>query len=577
MKTVAIIGHSNAHGLAGVNEMYVAYPHLLPRKTPFTDLTQLYFENIRVFTSAHGYATAAGVPPTHGISEGEWLAMTTNNPASPAAAHPHPSPYAYPNNVGVPWPNWRYDASLFDPSIDIGTGTLAGCEVPLMWRMSHYWGATVGLIKMAVPGSLFLRYDIGRDPATQFDPWSYQNSPAASRPESVVETTPGYYAWFTPADRFDWAISTDRLYASFIAKAVAAKAADSTMSIDRVVLWVGDNDCTGEAERVENWENDVRVWIRQLRADLVENELTDLPAHQIGIALMGVLEHYDFLVEGQHATMNAAYERIAADDPYVRYIDTSDYAVHDDDPGHLSYLGYIEAAQDIFQAFVDMDVDPYSAMDRDELITVSQLKDRVRLYHSRGKVQTDIADEPLLMHCNAALHHVSHQCGDMAWWLRRRTEITLDGGGTLSPITMPKQVHRVLDIESTNDATYKVHFEMVGHTDGGKVQIVLNDQTSGDYTVHYIRLPRDLTRDDELVPVPPMLLEWLVAEVCFRLSMAAANPLQNAAWKTELQRLQADVLKNLGATYRAKRDRLHSQRRLPDVLNRRRWRRWAPD
>lgn len=114
---------------------------------------------------------------------------------------------------------------------------------------------------------------------------------------------------------------------------------------------------------------------------------------------------------------------------------------------------------------------------------------------------------------------------------------------------------------------------MVGHTGGGKVQVVLKNAGAGTYIVHYIRLPRDLTLDAEKVPLPAFLMEWLVVEVCFRIARGTANPVMLATYQGESMRLETDVLKNLAATYRAKRNRIYTQRRLPDVLNRR-YRQW---
>lgn len=579
LKTVGLIGHSNAFGLAGSIEMFAASQHLIPGKIPFSDPREYYWKNIFVFTNAHGYASPSGTPPVYSISDGAWLEMTTNNPFTPAAPHPHPSPYAYPNNTGGPYPNWTYDAELYDQSIDIGTGTMAGVEVPLMWLLGNYWADQVGLVKLAIPGSTLLRYDQGFLPNLLFDRASYFSSPAASRPESTVDPSFGYYAWFTPQDRWDWAPSTGRLYESWVQKTIAAREAmptGSTMSMDHVVCWFGDNDCNSTGGRVDNWEADVRAFIKRLRDDLAANNISTLPAAQIRIVWIGVLEHYDLQVDGQHATMNAAVQRIADDDPYMRFIDPNDYSTHDDDPGHVDAEGYLAAARDVFAAIQEMDVDPYDAVASEDLVPVSDLLNRIRLYYSRGKVSTDLGDELLLIHANGAMHHVCHQCGDLAYWLRRRMPLQLTGSGRADPVTLPKFVHRLLKIEAAGDATYPIDYEMLGYADGGKLQIVIPRNTSGTFTVHFIRMPRDMETDDELVPMPQIIMEWMVVEACLRLARAASNPLQIASFTAEAARLQMDVLKNISQVNRAKRERIYTQRRLPDVLNKRgRYRQWG--
>jgi len=577
LRCLGIIGHSNGCGLAGVNEMIAAAPRLFFRKEPvLTDARESYWKDIFVFTSAHGYASPAGTPPTHTIDEGAWLELTVNNPASPADAHPHASPYAYPNNTGLPLPNYGYDAVLSNPSINRGTGTFVGIEIPLLWRLSHYWCDQIGMVKLSVPGSYFLRYDLGINARFIFDPYSYINSPTATRPASTVDSSFGYYDWYTPSESFDWAPNTGRLYKKWIDKNLAAKAAlptGTTMSMDVVICWMGDNDCRFEHGRVQYWKDDVRKFVKRLRQDLVDNGLTTLPAEEVRIIWMGVCSYYNTAVENQHLFLNAAVQEVVADDPYMRYVPVDDLAVHSADPGHYTAQGYLDAESEVFEAIKDMDVDPYAALNTDELLTVDQMRDRVRLHYNRGTVQTDAKDEIVLLHLNGAMHHLVHQCGDMAYWLVNREELDIDVDVAGQPTTMPRYVHRVLNIEDPYDSTYPLLFEHVGHTEGGKVQIALKEQITGTYQVSYIRLPRDLTRPEQLVPIPPPLTEWLIAECCLRMARASSNPLQMAGWQAECNRLHVDVLKNLGQTMRAKRDRIMPVRRLPNIMPRRNGRR----
>jgi hypothetical protein len=571
-KTLTILGHSNAAGQAGWVEMAGNATYVLPYRP--NDPQGWIWKNIYVFTSAHGWAGTDGTPPTFTVDQGEWLEMTAHNPVSPADPHPHPSPYRYPNFVGWPAPTWRYDAG-YDPTIFRGTGAIAGIELPLMCRLSNYWVGDIGLVKLACPGSAFMRYDPGA--ATEI---LWEIPAGVPTPESYANPSFGYYAWYTPGDTFDWNPGTNRLYSRWLTKCIAAKEADPEMSIEVALVWMGDNDSFRERERVENIEEYMREFIARLRSDLVAHNLTELPKDQIRIVLMGVYSAYDGQFVGSGSPLgnpefiNAAYQRIANDDPYIRFVPTYDYDVWEIDDGHFSSTGYLQAAADVFEAIVDMDTEPYQALAADDRLTVAEMKRRVRLYYSRGKVSTDIGDELLLMHLNGSMHHCLHQCGDMAYWLRRRAPFLLEGGGTGNPITLPRQVHRLLKIESITDATYPIQYEMLGHAEGGKLQIVMPRNTTGTYNLHYIRMPRDLTRDTELVPFPQILVEWIVVETCYRLARAAAAPLQIASFQAEVTRLREDVLKNLAQTQRAKRDRLHTQRRLPNPLRRNRNWRW---
>lgn len=553
LRTFGLIGHSNANGLNGVDQIFLGRTYLVPRKVPVFSPDELYWSNIYIFTSAHGHPGPSGTPSEHLISEGAWLEMTSNNPETPAAPHPHPSPYAYPNIVGFPHPNETYDIQEVSSPSYRGTGTMAGVEIPFLYLMSHHCADQIGMVKMAMPSSKFLRYDIGGQLGLAF----------------------GFYDWYTPADAFDWAPNTDRLYKKFIDKCIAARDAmptGSVMSMDDVIVWMGDNDCLLTADRVANWEDDMRQFVKRLRKDLADNNISTLPADQIRIVLMKVHSAYDAIVDGQHAVMNAALDRVAAQDQFIRTVEVEDLERHTDDPAHYNAAGYLTASDRIYEAILEMEIEPYAALDTDDLLTVAQMKERVRLHYSRGSTQTDTRDDVLLLHLNGAMHHLVHQCGDMAYWRRQRMALDIRGGSTLQPITLPKFVHRLLEVEDPGDATYGLKFEMVGHADGGKLQIVMQEAVNGTYYVQFINTPRDLVKDTELVPVPKNLVEWLVAECCLRLSRAASNPVQNASWQAEVMRLQMDVLKNLSQTQRARKDRLHGPRRLPDVLRRRR--RW---
>lgn len=562
------MGHSNGSGLAGWVDMVLLEPHLEPQGV--LDPANLLWKNIFVFTSAHGWPEPDGTPPTYTISDGAWLEMTTNNPESPAGPHPHPSPYAYPNNVGFPGPNYSYIATR--GGAYRGLGSITGIELPLCWYLTNYTTQPIGLVKVAMPGSLFLRFDAG---ATATPIWGEADVPS---PASYFDLSAGFYDWYNPSEDFDWAPGTGRLYSLWMQKAIAAKAADPTMSIEDMILWFGDNDSNRERERVQNWKDICRKFVKKLRSDLVANNLTNLPESQIRISWMGVLDFYDGIVagtpQGNPDFLNAELQSLADDDPFIRFHDVNGYTTWAIDPGHLDSAGYLAAAKAVFDGILDMEVQPLAALDQEDLLTVAQIKERVRLYYTRGKSNTDASDSVLLLHINASMHHIIHQCDDMAWWLLHREELELDGGGVRSPITLPLKVHRVLKVESVGDTTFPLQHEMLGHTDGGRVQMVLRNATAGTYVVHYISLPRDLTKGTEKVPIPANLLEWLVVETCFRLAGASAQPLQIAHFQGKAQQQMHDVLLNLSATRRSTRDRIYTQRELPNVLRSRRGRSW---
>lgn len=567
LRIVGMQGHSNCNSLAGSDQMLLAHPDLIPAHDELLDPTRQFWDNIFVFTSAHGWPGTGGTPPDYAVDDGEWLEMTAVCPTSPSGAHPHPSPYAYPNTSGAPYPNYVQRADNFNR----GTGGFSGIELPLMCRLSNYWTDQVGLVKLSIPGTRFLRYDLGENANNPFA----TPSSAGGADLHIDYVNFPYFNWWTPADQFDWAPGTGRLYDRWLEKAQAAIAAlpdGTTGSIDVVLCWFGDNDCVLDSPRVEFWEDDVRKYVKRLRADMVRLGLTTLPAEEIRILWFGVHRAYNLMIEGQNETMNAAVQRAVADDPFMRFIPVDDLQVFTGiDEAHYNQDGYFLAHRLAFEAIKEMDVDPFAALDQDDLLTVNEMRNRIRLHYSRGNSETDLDDNVLLVHLNGAMHHVFNLCGDYAYWRENRQDFELAGSSTGEPITLPKYVKRLLEIEDPGDATYPLQFEQVGHAQGGKVQVVLKEAVNGTYTCRYIAKLYDLTVASQNVPIPPELTEWLVTECCLRLARASSNQAHLATWMAEVQRLQVDALKNMSQQRRARKERLSPIRRLPTAFRRRRW------
>lgn len=157
LRVLGMQGHSNCNSLAGHQPLLLAHPDMAPIHFAIGDATRHYYDNIFVFTEPHGWPGAGGTPPEYAITDGEWLEMTANCPTSPTAAHPHPSPFMYPNTTGWQVPNHQLEGATGNR----GDGGMSGVELPLLWRLSHYWSDQLGLVKLAVPGSRFLRFDFG--------------------------------------------------------------------------------------------------------------------------------------------------------------------------------------------------------------------------------------------------------------------------------------------------------------------------------------------------------------------------------------------------------------------------------
>lgn len=569
LKVVGVVGDSVAFGWGGSTEMFAAAPHLKPDNSTL-------WKGIFVFTNKQGWpvdSPNAGpqVHPTWTISDGAWLEMTTAYVDSPLQTHPHDSPYEYPNVVGCPIPTWEYEAAV----LSLGTGVMVGFDIPLLWHLGGYIGEQVGLVKVAVPGAYALRYDAGGSHAIWLGHDVYGSTSPDARPYSAVSPEVVSYNWWTPADRYDFDPSSGRLYSTFIDKCTAAKDAlpsTTTMDMDTVVVCFGNNDAALDTPRIANWSDFVRTWVNRIRADLVleANVFSLQPAHQIKIIWIGVQEGFSTPNSDE---MNSAAVAIADEDPWMTFIDIDDVETHTDD-GHPNHNGYLELGPQIFDAIRDMDVDPYDAMEGAVRLTVAEVMAKIRLKYSRSKSNTDTDDDVLLEAMNEGMFNILGDLGDHAYWLKRRHTMTLSGGGYGNPITLPKKVHELMEIESLNDATYPINFEEIARVDGGRLMIVMPEHSAGTYTVHYLRNPTDLTTAAEKVPIPQRYLHWWICEVCALLAAASSNPIQRAAFESQAAKASRSAQAKASATTRGKRTRLYTQRRLPDPMRRRRSRRW---
>lgn len=577
-KMWTLMGHSNGEGFAGSSPMLTKAPWLLPyggigspsNGQPFTPtIERRVYPGIYMWTAKAGWSASGGTPPDFTPGAGTFLPLTLELPTSPNFPHPYTSPYNYPNNKSMPLSPPRYGATAATSAFaeEGGGGTSCGIELPLSWKLSHYWDASVYVMKLSLPSSLFMRWDQGL--------WLTAGLHLSGIGISPTQDLSAHYAWWTPADRFDWAPNTGRLYetwkARMMAAATEAAAAGDKLDVRFVLLWLGDNDAlysnfypSTTPSRVREFEPYYRNFIAQVRQDLVDNDWTALPAHKIPVIGMGIQRAYGSTPTQQ--SMNNALDNIAKDDPYFRKLDTNNYrTLYQDgytDLSHIGHSGYLAAAEEVFDAYVEMETFAEDALQRDNRVTFSEVKDRVLTYYERNRTQTNAQVTALEQHINGALFHILNKVSDGAWWLRQIHPISISGGPT-TVVTLPRTVHRILRIERSGDPTYPLKFEMMGFTDAGRMQILMKESYVGTYQVHYITVPKEMTRDEELVPLPYNLVEWLVVESVRRLARSSGNVAMQESLMLEAKQLQDDCMRNIAAVRRPANDRVFGQRRLP--------------
>lgn len=613
-----ILGHSNADGWAPTDRVIANNPSLAPGSlNPENAPEKSYYKNIYVPTTKQPYPTQVtgdvNVPIPVAIGDVEWLELTIANTLQPDDPHPHPSPYQYPNNQGACYPHFNYYAWSSSAGLTRSTfattpldplilGVRSGVELPLAWYWRNHWGQQVGFTKLAFSSSSFLPADNAEttNPGINFlDPFfagsATPNDPTYVRSAAYLigEFTPAdpagfgtpydFYGWWTPNEMWDFAPQTERLYQRWYDRMVGAAAAlpaGTKMDVQLIIPWMGDNDSLFAAnpDRLRNFEQFAKNFIDRIRQDCVDNDWTTLPKDQIPVIIPNVFSTYvnapaALLGVNTRELVNDAYAAIAQDDEMVRILDTSSWSTMEDEgfdliagvPGagtHFGVEGYQDAANAIYDAWVDMREDYFDALDQEETKTVGQAIDQIRLYYAKSRSNTDLTREMVLQHLNGAMYHVFNHVGDNAWWLRRRMPLTISGGPT-SITTMPRYVKRLLKIESASDPNYPIMFTQVGHGSGGRLQIHMDERGTGSFMCSFITNPRELTSDSQIVPAPRQILEWIVVEACRRIAASSSNAPLQAHFSSEAMQLMSDCMRNAGHTQRSKNDVMRTQRRRP--------------
>lgn len=471
------------------------------------------------------------------------------------------------------------EASHFD-------GTLIGVEIPLMVAWRDEWGTQVGLAKVAFSSSLFLPQELGPEPSAWLDPDFGGGSASSKTGTEAVPSAPNVsvveqYAYWAPRDQFDWSPATARLYAIWEDKLLGAKAAmpaGKQMSVDLLVNWFGDNDAlTRDRDYLEaTFKASCIAMIAKQRALIAGQGMSRLPAEQIPVIWMGIHPGYngpalatDFIPVD---FCNQCLAEIATDDPYVRVVSVDDYANLSDEPDtppvgmgagatHLSHNGYVAASKDIMVAWRDIRTSTFDAIAEADRVKLSEVLLSVQQRYDRGGTSADVRREVMVGAINKAIRHVVNCAGDSCWWLNRTTSMLLTFGQD-GLCSMPRHVARVLEIRDAADASRApVQFRQVSFADGGRCQIILENEDrrgvgSGTYLVEHIGWPLDVTTDEQLLPFPRQLLEWVEIEACKRLASGSDNVAKFAMLNGEAAAIEARAMRQCARQRQAARDTL---------------------
>ena len=605
LPTVSLGGHSNCDGWGKSKLLFEDYPELLPivnlsASSPLTNGANCYWKNIFVATTSQPFPGPSHTPTTVEPDVVAWKELTICNVKSQSDVHPHAHPYNYPNNRGSCYPRYYYNAwtvtgfnGFHHDYAQYGVkfqGTLVGIEIPLMMAWRNEWGTQVGLAKVAFSSTLFLPSEGGVAPDAWLDvnlggptPASAQVSP--NNVPSAVNTALGsQYAYWDPSTMWDWSPATMRIYQIWTEKLLGAKAAmpaGKHIDVRLLLEWFGDNDAlTRSRDYLEGSFNAACIgMIAAKRRFLVANGLTRLPAEQIPVIWMKVHPGYngpalalDFIPVD---FCNQCLEEIATDDPFMRLVDTKDLqtlAQEGSEPPlgmgtgatHFSHNGYVAAASLVMQAWRAITKQALDAIADKDRVDVAEAIAELRVRYDRSGTTSNVSRDAAIRALNGAIRHVVNCAGDSCWWLNQTIEMRLTFGAD-GVASMPAYVARVLELRSTSDARKRYQFRQVGFGDGGKCQIILeNEDGSGSgtglYRVEHIRWPLQVSTDSQLLPIPRQLLEWVVVEACKRLASGTDNIAKFSMLNGEAAQIEGRAMRQIARQNQAQRDAMENRR-----------------
>lgn len=262
---------------------------------------------------------------------------------------------------------------------------------------------------------------------------------------------------------------------------------------------------------------------------------------------------------------NAALAQMALDDAYTGVIDSNLLTynvdnVHFDGPGQIT-LGQLFAES--WVSIISKENDALSLAAA--LPRLAAVRTMVLRRYERGISSNDSTDQQITTFINDSKREIVNTLGDMAWFMRRVEQATLDSSYP-NTINLPRTMRRLLRIESAAMPGRPLVWKGLSYTDQGRVQVTLAVAVPGPYMAHFIQRNTELTNDDDIVILPEEHLELLVVLTCKRLAECAGNSGIASYWAAESDRLWKYI----------KRDaQRHDRMRQDDMMTSHAWDSWA--
>jgi hypothetical protein len=222
------------------------------------------------------------------------------------------------------------------------------------------------------------------------------------------------------------------------------------------------------------------------------------------------------------STVMDQYEELAATSRYIKIADVSDLSLPDG--GHYDTAGLLTIGDRFYDAWDQIRATSDSAMEpAEDRPTLIELRVKVKRRYERNTNSSDVQDPLIDQLINDSLREFYQVMGDAAWFLNRIESLDLDVS-PITPVELPQPITRVLRIEDPQQPGSQIDWKEIGYTQQGRLQIIMSGVGGGTYNVHHLYMPRDLTEDGDVVPVPRQYEEAIVTLALRRMAETANNP-----------------------------------------------------
>lgn len=411
--------------------------------------------------------------------------------------------YDYPNFTSLPWiaPVAHLALQRFN------------CVPELTWQLRQDFTTDIYGLHLGVGGSSMAPNNV----------WNTYSTTAQSWAIDVV-----YQDWHPS--------STDGLFQVLTTKLTNMKAAivaeGNTMDVRGVFAVMGEIDAFNEDKAGKALSN--MTLIRDtLRDYLVANSMTTLSAGKVPWVMSNVgSDSWPYA-----DTVNAAFQQIVDDDPYSGLVDTSDLT-YEGDGIHFDAPGAIELGKRFYSKWKAIQtLDSDAMVPADERFTLAALKTRVRRRYERNGSGNEDSATQLATFINDSIREIILTLGDNAWWMRRSAVLELASGVYPGTVNLPRNVARLLRIESQAYPGKSLPWKGITYTDQGRMQVTLHTAGPAPYVGHWIIPFKELEQDTDVAQVPPQHVELVVLLACKRLAEASGNATIAAYYAGESARL----------------------------------------